>query len=871
MVVHSTLTGANLHIPQGFKNTSGAGSQLVADSNAINIIDIVTEEDTTATKFNLINYDGTNGSSTLTLGYFHSGAGPLGALSLVLQSDEVVVNLDPAGVGDHRFLVQNGATSEDYLQVNVATNTVTFGSVGGTDPDFRFDGDGTIFIGNQFEFAENLSPPAVPGTGVVRLFALDDGGGKTKLFFQNEDGHTQIDGGSTTDINIVDNNSTAWQVRQNTDKYILVDTTNTTEVLTIGNNSIATASTNITFGSSGAFTVNSAGNTYINTSGSTVEFGTNGFVNQLRGTSIRLGNQADDTIETQIAGHVRFQEVTASPAVSANEANIYAKDVSTLTKVFIRTTNHESDILSTQVTSNDTTPDYLFNKVVGGTGITTVETNDGGDEDLTLNWDGVTIEDTNVAVTNTPHTILNFTGAGVSLADAGGGQVDITISGGGGGGSDIDITDNVADAFQVREGTNDYIIVDTLDGSEKIFFGNTTTNPEFEFRGSGEIITPAALALGAGGHGTPGSNSVAVGINSIASAANSVAIGNGCDATGSNCIAIGTSTALAGTQADAIAIGRNAQATGNVGIAIGLGTGATQLNAIAVGSSSQATQSGTVAIGGTATASVGNAIAIGTTTEATASNAVAIGNLADAKGNNAISIGGSSGADGTNAICLGASTIANGTDSIAIGQSASTSTFTDCIAIGRSANVDANGQLAFGGPSGDVTASFFGQGARATSPTNHRISATGASAANTAGGDLELACGIAKGNGSLGAGNGSVKILTSTFDEGTSTVDNNFDHTWTFDNAGKLTAPGEVQIGGDLNHDGTNVGFYGATPVAQAANITALTDSTGGTANDTVAAVSGTGDDATINDNFADLIAKINGLRQIIDDLGLMA
>lgn len=39
-----------------------------------------------------------------------------------------------------------------------------------------------------------------------------------------------------------------------------------------------------------------------------------------------------------------------------------------------------------------------------------------------------------------------------------------------------------------------------------------------------------------------------------------------------------------------------------------------------------------------------------------------------------------------------------------------------------------------------------------------------------------------------------------------------------------------------------------------------LTDSSGGTANDTVAAVSGSGDDSTINDNFADLAAKVNYL-----------
>ena len=45
---------------------------------------------------------------------------------------------------------------------------------------------------------------------------------------------------------------------------------------------------------------------------------------------------------------------------------------------------------------------------------------------------------------------------------------------------------------------------------------------------------------------------------------------------------------------------------------------------------------------------------------------------------------------------------------------------------------------------------------------------------------------------------------------------------WHFDGTDyttKLTKPirtkDELEVDGDLNHDGTNVGFYGATPVAQ--------------------------------------------------------
>ena len=53
--------------------------------------------------------------------------------------------------------------------------------------------------------------------------------------------------------------------------------------------------------------------------------------------------------------------------------------------------------------------------------------------------------------------------------------------------------------------------------------------------------------------------------------------------------------------------------------------------------------------------------------------------------------------------------------------------------------------------------------------------------------------------------------------------------------------------------------------------VTALTDSTGGTANDTLVAISGSGDDAEINNNFADLSAKVNELRTACENAGVVS
>ncbi len=66
------------------------------------------------------------------------------------------------------------------------------------------------------------------------------------------------------------------------------------------------------------------------------------------------------------------------------------------------------------------------------------------------------------------------------------------------------------------------------------------------------------------------------------------------------------------------------------------------------------------------------------------------------------------------------------------------------------------------------------------------------------------------------------------------------------------------------------LGFYGTTPTTQQADISALTDSTTGSANNTVTDVGGSFNQATLNNNFADLIDQINLLRSLLRAYGLM-
>lgn len=86
-----------------------------------------------------------------------------------------------------------------------------------------------------------------------------------------------------------------------------------------------------------------------------------------------------------------------------------------------------------------------------------------------------------------------------------------------------------------------------------------------------------------------------------------------------------------------------------------------------------------------------------------------------------------------------------------------------------------------------------------------------------------------------------------------------------------LYLSGDAVIGAALDHDGSAAGFFGVAPAAQPADVGALADNTGGAVDGTLAAVSGTGDDATINDNLADLADRVNGLRAALRALGLMA
>lgn len=81
--------------------------------------------------------------------------------------------------------------------------------------------------------------------------------------------------------------------------------------------------------------------------------------------------------------------------------------------------------------------------------------------------------------------------------------------------------------------------------------------------------------------------------------------------------------------------------------------------------------------------------------------------------------------------------------------------------------------------------------------------------------------------------------------------------TWTLPDA-----TGTIALTTDITGLGSGITqtYATATSTHSARTYSTLTDSTGGTADTTVAAVSGSGDDATINNNFADILAQLANL-----------
>jgi hypothetical protein len=281
-----------------------------------------------------------------------------------------------------------------------------------------------------------------------------------------------------------------------------------------------------------------------------------------------------------------------------------------------------------KVSSNDTQPNYLINKLTSSdASVTITETNDGGIEQIDL-----------TASSSSPLTtkgdLYTFDSSGARLAVGTDGQALVADSTQPTGLKwDTVSADNFATADLTLTGNRTHDLngnVLTLDNGQTIIKGagstSATTSLLVENSGGTDLLKiddSGGFALGAGALYTNDSN---------------VSIGKTAEATGDSSISIGVLSDAKGTYD--IAIGRNSSAEFGYGVAIGQGATIIAGNyGVAIGSGAASQNLGGIAVGTNTDATV-YALALGYVSQATGDSSTAIGRQANSSGAYSTSIGG---------------------------------------------------------------------------------------------------------------------------------------------------------------------------------------------------------------------------------------
>lgn len=355
-------------------------------------------------------------------------------------------------------------------------------------------------------------------------------------------------------------------------------------------------------------------------------------------------------------------------------------------------------------------------------------------------------------------------------------------------------------------------------------------------------VTNAFVGVVAGTLTATGTENVGVGtssLGSLTSGTNNVGVGYGtlsAITTGSNNVAIGRRTLISYTGSNTIAIGTSALSS------LSSGTGNTAVGTSAL--AAVATANGCTAIGSSALLTI------------TGLSNTGIGEGA-----------------GTGAITAQYCTF------LSANTSATLSSASASVAIGYGAVVTASQQLVigWGHSSGVWTINdvYIGGGVTGTATSQSvAINATGGEGTDKAGANITIA-----GGKPTGSGVGGSVILSTAPAGATGTALRALVTRLTLDSTGLITLADVVNFAfntGTGTKFGTAVGqkmsFWNAAPIVQpaSANQAALTNSTGGTYDGTLAAIAGTGDDAGINNNFTDIFTLLNAMRTAMVDSGLM-
>ena len=189
---------------------------------------------------------------------------------------------------------------------------------------------------------------------------------------------------------------------------------------------------------------------------------------------------------------------------------------------------------------------------------------------------------------------------------------------------------------------------------------------------------------------TTGSATAALGYNVTATADNATAVGSYGNASGKDSVTVGAASA---SNNNAVAIGKGANATGSSGTAVGTEANSAGGSSAAFGQRANASNTASLALGYQANATGSWTVAVGGDVNATGDFAIAMGNRANASALNATSIGRGSAASGVNATALGAGANAALDRTLALGRGATANTATGDVAIGDSSTTSAVNEI----------------------------------------------------------------------------------------------------------------------------------------------------------------------------------
>lgn len=223
----------------------------------------------------------------------------------------------------------------------------------------------------------------------------------------------------------------------------------------------------------------------------------------------------EDSLKDNL-NHIRYRLSTLEGAIvgSGLGVDVYEDDVLVTSNVTVLNFEGDVEVEETdpntvtvtitsvdekiKISANDTTADYLENKIHGGTNIGVYIVDEGGDEsiEIDLNWELVVQED-DVPIASGVDTI-NFEGD-VEVTDDGGGKITVTVSASGSPSTDekvkVSNNDTTADYLysKLTQGTGITVTELNNGGNETVEIASTIVNTDINVKVSSNDTTAGYL------------------------------------------------------------------------------------------------------------------------------------------------------------------------------------------------------------------------------------------------------------------------------------------------------------------------------------------------------------------------------------------